>query len=392
MSDRVRLILLGLAALLLLSDLRPAMTFLGALFDEGLTPSLVDSDFVNYWMGAHLAQTGAQTDLFTQEVYFDRLEEEFGPQRQIRAWSYPPHLLLPLFPLGFLPYEAAFALFLLLTLALFTAAAEHFRRTELAHADRLAMLAVLLTYATVNLGAGQNGFLTGALLLFGLAWRGRNPVLAGIAFGLLTVKPQLGLLIPLLLLFERDWRTILWSGIVTVALVALSVLCFGSEPWKLYLTVTIDEQSRVLTEWTGVFLHMMPTVFAAARTMGFQPSEATLLQGPVSIAALVAALWLFRRERSRPGRAFALLCTTFLLSPYGFDYDMGALAIVAVLLLSAQGVIAGQAASAALALVALLPAFVLPTSLAGVPVAPLVLTGALWAFMRNTRRHATAVP
>ena len=63
------------------------------------------------------------------------------------------------------------------------------------------------------------------------------------------------------------------------------------------------------------------------------------------------------REPSRPGRAFALLCATFLLSPYGFDYDMGALAVVAVLLLTARGAMAGQAASAALALVAMLIGF-----------------------------------
>lgn len=391
-GDRLRLLLLGFAALLLVADFRPAVTFLGGLADGQVTPSLVDSDFVNYWMGAHLAQTGAQADLFTPDIYFSRLEEEFGPQRQIRAWSYPPHILLPLFPLSFLPYEAAFALFLLLSLALFATASELFRRTELPDADRLAMLAVLVAYATVNLGSGQNGFLTGALLLFGLAWRGRHPVLAGLAFGLLTVKPQLGLLIPLLLLFERDWRTILWSGIVTVGLVALSVLSFGIEAWTLYLTVTIAEQSRVLTDWTGVFLYMMPTVFAAARTLGLDPSQAAYLQGPVSVAALVAVLWIFRREPSRPGRAFALLCATFLLSPYGFDYDMGALAVVAVLLLTARGAMAGQAASAALALVAMLPAFVLPTSLIGAPVAPLVLAAALWACLRNNRREIAEVP
>lgn len=387
---RLRLIILAFAIVLLAADLGPALSFIRALFDGGLTPSLVDSDFVNYWMGAHLAQTGAQADLFTQSSYFLRLEEEFGPQRQIRAFSYPPHILLPLFPLGYLPYETAFALFLCLTLALFVAGAEIFRRAELPDADRLVVFAVLAAYATVNLGAGQNGFLTGALLLVGLAWRGRHPVLAGVAFGLLSVKPQLGLLIPLLLLIERDWMTILWSVVVTIALVALSAFTFGIEVWEAYLTVSIAEQSRVLTEWTGPFLHMMPTVFVAVRTLGLDSSIAGHAQLLVSLAVFVAVIWLFLRDRSRSRKAFGLLCGTFLFVPYGFNYDMGALAVVSAALLTGQGIVARQfVARAALALVAILPPFVLPLSLAGAPIAPILLAAAMWAILLITYR-ATA--
>lgn len=381
-NGRLRVLIPALAILLLAAGLGPALAFLAALFDGDLTPSLVDSDFVNYWMGAHLAQTGGQADLFTQNAYFARLEEAFGPQRQIRAWSYPPHILLPLYPLAYLPYETAFAVFLLLTLALFVAGTEVFRRADLSDADPVVVFAALAAYATVNLAAGQNGFLTSALLLFGLALRGRRPVLAGLAFGLLTVKPQLGLLVPLLLLIERDWATILWSTLATLLLVAVSVLCFGTDVWMTYLSVTIVEQGSVLTEWTGVFLHMMPTAFAAARTLGFDLSVATFLQTAFSVVALVAAVLLFGRDPSRPRRAFALLCATFLLIPYGFNYDMGALAVVAAVLLTGQGAL-DRVTLSGLAVVAMLPAFVLPLSYIGAPIAPLLLAAALWASARK---------
>lgn len=388
-KNRLRLIMLGLCAVVLLTDIGPALTFLAALLDGRVTPSLVDSDFVNYWMGSHLAQTGGQAELFTQDAYFDRLVEEFGPQRQIRAWSYPPHVLLPLFPLAYLPYETAFVLFLLLSLAFFVAGADYFRRTDLPEADRLLVFAVLAAYATVNLGAGQNGFLSGALLLFGLSLRGRHPVLAGLAFGLLTIKPQLGLLVPLLLAIERDWATILWSTVATVLLVGLSIFAFGIDVWQTYLTVTVAEQSRVLTEWTGLFLYMMPTAFAAVRTLGFDLSVATSVQTAVSVAALGAVGWLLLRNGSRPRRAFALLCGTFLATPYGFDYDLGALAIVAAALVAGQG-LNDPPAQASVALVAILPAFVLPLSLAGAPIAPVLLAVALWACTRSASRAQEA--
>jgi hypothetical protein len=356
--------LFGLIAIVVMVNLIPALSFVAALFDGRITPSLVDRDFVNYWMGAHLSLQGDQTDLFGQRVYFAHLEELFGPQAQSRAWSYPPHMLLIVFPLGLIPYEPSLAIFLVLSFMIFLAAAELFRRTGVPSADRLV------------LSAAQNGFLTGALLLFGLSWRGRHPVLAGLAFGLLTIKPQLGILIPVLLLFERDWATILWSAVFALVLVALSASIFGVEIWHAYLTVTIAEQRSVLTDWTGGFLYMMPTAFAAARTLGADPSLAALLQGPFSALGIITAAWLFMRDASASGRTFALLCATFVVSPYGFDYDMGALAVASATFLSAQNG-AGRGAGAMLLAVALLPAFVFPLGSVGLPIAPLLLAIAL---------------
>jgi hypothetical protein len=82
------------------------------------------------------------------------------------------------------------------------------------------------------------------------------------------------------------------------------------------------------------------------------------------------------RDASASGRAFALLCATFVVSPYGFDYDMGALAVASAAFLSAQNG-AGRGGRAMLLAVALLPAFVFPLGSAGLPIAPLLLATAL---------------
>ena len=145
--------------------------------------------------------------------------------------------------------------------------------------------------------------------------------------------------------------------------------------------MTIAEQRSVLTDWTGWFLYMMPTAFAAARSLGADPSLAALLQGPFSVLGIMAAVWLFMKDESRPGRAFVVLCATFVVSPYGFDYDMGALAVAAASMLSAKSG-AGRFGGVAMLVVALLPAFVLPLGSAGLPVASLLLAAAL-----GTRLH-----
>ena len=50
----------------------------------------------------------------------------------------------------------------------------------------------------------------------------RRPALAGVCLGLLTYKPQFGLLFPLVLIADRRWRTIAVAAPVAAALAALS--------------------------------------------------------------------------------------------------------------------------------------------------------------------------
>ena len=75
--------------------------------------------------------------------------------------------------------------------------------------------ALLIELGAVILALGILGRIAGRL--------GFSPIplylLAGLAFALLTIKPQLGILVPLLLLFERNWRAIGWSAVFTVLLV-----------------------------------------------------------------------------------------------------------------------------------------------------------------------------
>ena len=70
------------------------------------------------------------------------------------------------------------------------------------------LLALAFPAVLVNLGHGQNGFLTAALLGGALVVLDRRPIVAGILFGLLVYKPQFGLMIPLALVAGGHWRTV----------------------------------------------------------------------------------------------------------------------------------------------------------------------------------------
>ena len=341
------------------------------------TIDLVQRDFANYWMGGRMAVAGTESELFVHDIYFARLQEIFGAQIEIRSWSYPPHFLLMLWPLGLLDYELALAVFLGSTLALFVIAVLVFRANLAPQSSVPILCCALLGFVLMQLDAMQNGFLTAALMLFGLAWMKQRPVLAGLAFACLTIKPQLGFLIPVLLLWDRNWPALLWSAVFTTALVGASIVFFGLDSWHAYLTSTLAYQRSVMTEWHGVFLLMMPTAFGSTRALGGSPDLAMAVQLPMSIAAAALVTWLLHVERDPLRRTFGVVCGTLLITPYAFNYDMGALCVIAALAAASPKIASHRASATIMAAVAGLAVIVTNLGRAGLPVAPLVLATGL---------------
>lgn len=375
----------GFALLALASYGFPVFDLISALLEPGLAYTLVDRDFANYWMGGQLALSGDHLDLFVQERYFPRLLELFGSGYQIRAWSYPPHYLLFLWPLGLVGYKAGFVGFLGGTLLAFIFAAWVFKRELAPRADSRVLGLALFGFVLMMLVAAQNGFMIGAALLLGLAWMRTRPVLAGLAFACLTVKPQLALLIPVLLIFDRNWMALTWSAAFTMILVLGSIVAFGVDSWVLYSTETLAYQQFVMTDWYGIFLRMMPTVFGSVRTLGFSPTLAGQIQAPVTLAAAAAVLWLLYRERDPLRRVFAVTCATFLITPYAFNYDMGALSVAAAVLAGRHA--DGESRFAVpIAMVALISAAVTNLGRANLPITPLVLAAGLGVLVFAARR------
>lgn len=360
------------------------LSFAQAMLSEGTSMTVADRDFANYWMGARLALAGEHHDLFIQESYFKHLQAMFGPDTPWRNWGYAPHFLLMIVPLGWLDYKTAMLSFLAVTLLLFVCAATAFRREYAPQSDWRVLALAMAGYSLMMVDTAQNGFLLGAMLLFGLAWRDKHPLLAGLAFAVLTVKPQIGFLVPLLLLFERRWSTFAWAALCTVLLVAVSVLLFGLDSWKLYLTETIAYQRSVMSYFTGIFLAMMPTVFGSIRTLGYLSEVAFTAQWSITLAGLLITGTLLHLERDPLRAAFVLTCGTFVISPYAFNYDMGALTVVAALLAGQHGLRWSTAVAAGAT--AGLAGAVMPLGVAGFPISPLFLIAALGLLV--TRRPA----
>lgn len=351
-------------------------------------------DFSNYWQAAKLTLAGTQQILFDTARYQAYLQAEFGQGAQPLAWSYPPHLLLFTWPLGYLSYAAALTTFILVTFALFVFSIGVFHR-KFARGANLGLTALaLFPYAFITIFATQNGFLTAGITLLALAYMNDRPVLAGLALAVLTVKPQLGFLFPLVALLDRNWALLGWATLFTLVLVALSSALFGLTTWHDFFSNIIPYQKSVMTTWIGTFLLMMPTTFGSLRLLGFDSSLALALHCLVATAAGVATLWLLSRVRDPLRRAFVLLAGTLLITPYAFSYDMGALSVTAALIAQSSRESHLRIAAIVVGLIAAIPGVLAHLAFHGLPLTPLLLAAglaAVWHVERNGRIQDTPV-
>jgi len=284
-------------------------------------------DFVNVWMGGHAALAGGPAAWFDFTAYNDALKALFGAAFPPHYWSYPPHLLLFTWPFGLFPYLPAYALWCIAGIVLYvTAAANGDVRRE-----HLLFLAVAPGVA-ICVFFGQNGFFTAALLIAGLTNLDRRPLFAGVMFGILTVKPQLGLLLPLMLFVTGRWRTIASAAVTAGALIAVTSVLYGVDIWAAYLDKVAPQQNWLLLNASGLLLAMVSSAFGAARMLGLPADAAWVVQALASAAAVIAVVWTYWRRRD-PVLSTALLVTaTFLATPWALTYDLVVLGWVVDLL------------------------------------------------------------
>ncbi|MEM6495318.1 MAG: glycosyltransferase family 87 protein [Pseudomonadota bacterium] len=103
----------------------------------------------------------------------------------------------------------------------------------------------------INIGLAQNGGYSALMFIAGFLILDRRPMLAGLLFGLLTVKPQIGLLIPFELIILGAWRAFWTAAVVTIVLFLASILLFGTGPWHGFLTETLRVQAMYLDDPYG---------------------------------------------------------------------------------------------------------------------------------------------
>jgi alpha-1,2-mannosyltransferase len=325
------------------------------------------TDFSNVYAAGTYVRDGNPLAPFDPPQQYAREQILFGKTTPFYGWHYPPYFLFVAALLAKMPYGLALMVWQAATLALYllviwaiikipsperggmarearqgggTSDEQSLTPTRQPSAVDLPLsgggtwrggehesllLALAFPAVLINIGHGQNGFLTAALMGGALLALERRPALAGILIGLLIYKPQFGLLIPIALIAAGQWRAIAAAAATVAVLTLAATLAFGPQVWHAFALAS--EYSRtVVLEQGDTGWHKIQSLFSWARMWGAPIALAYALQAVLTAALGIAIVRLWRSAAPHALKAAALCLGAILATPYTLDYDMMVLA------------------------------------------------------------------
>ena len=347
----------------------------------GGAPSNQTTDYMMIYASGTMARSGAADqvyDLARQAILQQRI---FGaPLDGIEPFFYPPVYLIVCAALAMLPYLAGFALWVIVTAGAFVAVL-----WRIVGDWRVAIALCSFPPAIVNLGLGQNAFLTAALLGLGMVSIDGQPWLAGLALGALCFKPHFLILVPVALIAGRRWRALGGAAVSGVALTALSLLLFGADPWRAFIAHLAAAGAIYGGGAHGYWAET--SLFAAVRLLGGGVTVAASIHGVALLVAAASVAYGWWKDVALPVRAALLIAGTLVAMPVNLSYDLLA-AACAVAFLSRLELKAWEIAVIAVAW----PIALVGRGIAerwGVPLLPLVALGLLAVAMLRLGSSAT---
>jgi hypothetical protein len=291
---------------------------------------LPQSDFAMFWYsgklllmnfanahGGHAAPDAWETDTF-------RLSLVTPTPAFHLNWMYPPPMGLLAMLYSSLPLALSFWVFRVVFLL---------GSAILLRAAGLGWGAIIMGLASpaglLDMLGGQNGTLTGGIAVAALLLMDSRPGRGGVLAGLLCIKPQIGLMLPLIL-FRRGRLKALLFCVACVAVIGLLTLPIeGWQSWVWFFTSSLYKPAQfIAVPFHQVFPAAGVTVFFMARSLHAGVRAAWAVQ---AVSSCIAAFLIWRQWRlpaQDPVRRMALtLCLWILLTPYGYIYDLAGFSV-----------------------------------------------------------------
>jgi hypothetical protein len=290
----------------------------------------VAADFVAFWAAGDVTAHGDAAGLYDAGLTHAVQAASLGHGFDVRFdWAYPPPLLLLVTPLSALSYHLAWLVWTVSTALLFALA------LRLILPLRPALVLPLAAPASLWCAlVGQNGFLTAALMTGALALLAKRPWLAGLCVGLLTYKPQFGLMFPVFLIATGHFRAVIGAILTAVALIGFSAAAFGANMWVAFFRSLGDSGAFLVSGGSAWF--KLQSLFAVLRQAGVDAGAALIGHAALVVFLLCGLVWLWTRPAPLAVKSAALVAGSFLATPYAYIYD-------AVMLTGGIALLAGDA-------------------------------------------------
>jgi Glycosyltransferase family 87 len=236
------------------------------------------------------------------------------------AYVYPPNFLFYLAPLGLLPYFPALLCWLVSTFLLSYTALRRITERPLA-----TLLGAAPAGVAWNIKLGHTGFLAAGLIGLALALIEQAPFSGGLVLGLLTYKPQLGIVFPIVLIAAGQWRVLLGATTSTVLVAALTALFFGFGVWLDFFDFMTSRLATFRPD--PLMTATTQTVYGFSIWLGYSVETARLIHFGVVVPVVMLVCMIWRRPVPYALKAASLALCALIATPYLLAYDLAVLAV-----------------------------------------------------------------
>ncbi|HWA01354.1 MAG TPA: glycosyltransferase family 87 protein [Caulobacterales bacterium] len=315
-------------------------------------------DYIAFWSAGKLALAGHADQVHNTQALFAQHKVAIPHLTVVAPWNSPPTWLLVCAVFAVLPYPAAAIAFLIFSAVIYFIAAR-----KILPDARALLFAATLPAAVYEIGSVQVGIIIAGMAGLAILWMDKRPIAAGALMGLLTFKPHLAVLWPVLLILSGRWKAFASAAGSAIVFALTAGLVFGFDSYLRFLD-NLRYAYSLFTD-TKVSVRTFASLYGDLRGLHTPHWLALALHSANAAAAFVLACWVFWKG-DRTSQGVALCAATMMLSPYLFFYDSAILGLAAALLwpprnkLEALAVVAGWAAGLTVALGAFAPIPVCP--------------------------------
>ncbi|MDQ0663528.1 hypothetical protein QFZ35_002026 [Arthrobacter ulcerisalmonis] len=302
-------------------------------------------DYLAHWTGGSLLLGTDANNLYDPVKQGALQMDSVGAAVPVSWFVSPPIVAAFYAPLALLPYNLSGLLWLFISAALLIWCVLSLRTLAprlMARKKSAVILSILASPVVFELfGGGQDSVFVLAVWLIGIRLITSNhSVWAGAVFGLGFAKPQLVVIVPLILLATRNYRALASFAATCALLFGVSVALVGLDGVQQWLAALSSplytHEVQQGQAWKMVGLPSLVHAFLPPAWGTWATPLLTLLPLPVGAAILI--VHLLKKSSSGAGSAvwIATLATTVTFSPHLATYDAILFVPVIVYLLERQ--------------------------------------------------------
>jgi Glycosyltransferase family 87 len=279
---------------------------------------LAATDFVNFIAAARILRLGACVYCIAPQEAASQTVVGGSLTPHIVVFVSPPVVAAAFTPLSRMDPHAALAIFLVLSLAALAVAGWLIASRwlpDLSLPQRVVLVTagVASAPAAWGIAIGQLDPLLFCAVVAGITIARRHPTAGGVLIGVLALKPQMFVLIPVALILSRNWRVLVGVGISAAALAVSTLMLMG---WSHVL----DWPRFVMSKYDTVPSQSISVPLSLGRLVG--SGALGLILSVLLFAVGMVVLWRRRGHLSDVGTAVAMgLTLTMLASPHLLAYD-----------------------------------------------------------------------